>query len=1055
MTTVDQEALNEFVIESRELLEQAESDLMAFDVDAMSVDQEIINRIFRAVHSVKGVAGFFGLDVISALSHAMESLLMKVRDGELGLTAEIVDVLLKNNDRLKSLVNDVGNSNSVDVSDEIALLKELQETGRLPAAKEAAKPRAQAPKKQKAKPSKRSASIATDDGPPVATEAAPHESAFPRELALTDELRSALVRQGHHLFALSIEAGPDLRDKPLALADFLMELGTLGTIHQCSVDPVDFDAGDDVGADGRITIHVSTVMDAGLSAQAFGVSSDRIAEIPLREDASAAPKPAAVPPPIHKPARPALQADEEVREEAVRDDPAGAQSTDTVRVKTSVLNALMEMAGEMVLARNRLVRSLADKVEDSDGIGPILHQMSTTTTDVQELIMRTRLQPLGSLFGRFRRVVRDLSRKLDKKVILETKGGDVELDRRIIEGLSDPLTHLLRNSLDHGVESPEERLAAGKPASGTVTISAYQEAGMVNIDVADDGHGIDSDRIAMKALEKGLITEEQLSRMSEHEAMNLIHLPGLSTATEVTDVSGRGVGMDVVRTNIEKLGGSIELASTRGVGTTITLKLPLTLAIVSSLIVEAEDQRFALPQVGLEEAIRLKPGEGSERIERIRGADVLRHRGKLLPVVRLADVLGLERRYHDPADANAKPDRRAAISDRRGAPRPEDGSDAERREGSDRRSSLANVQRILVLRMARNRFGLMVDRIVDNEEIVVKPLSRFVRSCPCFSGTTILGDGTIAMILDPAGIVQHAGLKFDDLHHDEAMARQMEREKSLRESMSLVLFSNGTEETFALPLSQISRIEKIAAADIKRVGAEEFLQYRGASLPLLRLHDHLRIQTPAGDDATHYVLIPNVEGQQIGLVTSRVIDAVEVDASFDKDTITGPGIFGSAILDQGIVLLVDIHGVVAASNRGGAQQQLAGMADGRPLRVLVAEDTPIYQAILGSFLTRAGAEVTLAADGQEAWTTLSSGGFDLVVTDIAMPLLDGYGLLARIREGAATRQVPVLAISSIAISDEIGRGKIKEFDGVALKLDAPGLIRSVASAFARGQEVAS
>ena len=570
---------------------------------------------------------------------------MKVRDGELHPSADMIDVLLRNNDRLRAMVNDVTNSNDVNVSDNVAELSSFLEDGGAP------RPASAEPVQQE-----------SDAGSPGA-------SADAGEFVMSKELRASLKSGGYKLFCISVDPELDLEAKDATLADMVDNLNALGKVHHCTLSPEKaLDIPIETLKSMDIQVYVSTVLEGELAAAGFEIPADRLMEIPIEEievERSEAPAdllteadheseaPSAVPAAIapipagqesFAPSSPAGGGGSKSEESA------GHSGSETVRVKTSVLNALMEMAGEMVLARNRLVRSLADKLDDSDGVGPILHQMSTTTTDVQEQIMRTRLQPIGSLFGRFRRVLRDLSRKLDKKVTLEARGGDVELDRRIIEGLTDPLTHLLRNSLDHGIESPDDRRKAGKSITGKVIISAYHEGGMVNIDIQDDGKGIDVERIVLKALEKGLITEDQVNKMSEHEAMNLIHMPGLSTAKKITDVSGRGVGMDVVRTNIEQLGGTIDLASKQGEGTSVTLKLPLTLAIVSSLIVEAENQRFALPQVGLEEAIRLKPGDGKERIENVRGASVLRHRDRLLPIVKLADILELESTFIHPED---------------------------------------------------------------------------------------------------------------------------------------------------------------------------------------------------------------------------------------------------------------------------------------------------------------------------------------------------------------------------------------------------------------------
>jgi two-component system chemotaxis sensor kinase CheA len=1109
MTDADRELLDEFVVEAREQLEQVEPDLLGLDPSG-PLDNQVVNRIFRAVHSVKGAAGFFDLRVVNALAHAAESALMPVRDGALAADAALVDLLLAANDRLRALVDDVGHSNDADVSAQVRALEGWLARARGGAAPGAAGKTA-APEPAPAPAAEPAAAPAPAAAADVPTAAAAPPPAF----SLDEATRERLLRHGRRLYRLRVDpkALTQKTGKPLAaLIEKFRKVGEI--LHTAPVGPVL--AGEDPA---ELVVYAATVLAPHMAPYGFDVPESWLTELPLKLEDDADPKPApaaapapraAVPAPAPAPApvaasspapAPALAAAPAVSTPAPAPAPVavstpapapaapielplrgrsagdaerdasgggangggaagdGAGSRDeTVRVKTSVLNALMEMAGEMVLGRNRLLRALDGQVEKVDGLGPILNQVSAITTSMQEQVMRTRLQPLGSAFGRFRRLVRDMSAKLGKDVALETTGEDVELDRTIIEGLSDPLVHLVRNCLDHGLEPPAEREAAGKPRRGRVRIAAYHEGGMVNLDVEDDGRGIDVERVKEKALQQGLFAAAELERMSDREACNLIFMPGFSTAKVVTDVSGRGVGMDVVRTNIEKLGGSVELSSTKGQGSCVSLKLPLTLAIVSSLIVEVERQRFALPQVGLEEVVRLKPGdspgESRERIERVRGADVLRHRGKLLPVVRLADVLGLQRTFVDETTGERRPDRRQPIADRRAAPpaaaAPGEGGD-ERRRGSDRRRSQATVQRILVLRAGRHRFGLLVDRILDNEEIVVKPLSRFVHDCPSFSGATILGDGSIAMILDAAGLVKRANLRFDDLANDAHAESEAEQRRTLREQVPLVFFTAGTAETFCLPLAQVTRIEKVEVSDVRRVGSREYLSWQGASLPLARLDQLLPLSGVAEPTETLEVIIPKHEGAPFGIATARVIDAREIDLVVDRETIRWEGLLGSSLVDQDIVLLLDIHGFAALAGADrGAGCAVLPLGPTGPLRMLLADDTPFYRAAVESALARAGALVTAVGDGLEAWQRLSASpdGFDLVLTDLVMPALDGRGLLERIRKDARTAALPVVALttSRAAAAEAADAGGVS-FDAAAPRLE-PGQIRRSIGAIA-------
>ncbi len=1049
---IDISLLEDFVVESGELLTQAESDLLALDLDESPVDPALINRIFRAVHSVKGAAGFFGFSVIGDLSHVMENLLMQLREGELTPSTEMIDTLLKTNDRLKLLVASCTTSNEEKIDAELTMLNVFLAPLKGAAAHHSLLPSTKAVQPETDQPGR---DAQTSVAKPKLS---PPESQQDRvqEYQLSIEKRAELGRNGFRLYRLEISGGDHLDQQGLTIYEFLKAVNSVGEVLHCSVDPETVvQMTDEQRAELSIQVHASTVLEPALAAVGFGIPADCIHDIPLKpkalvtQDRSPSPEGPSMGPTNQSKQR-LLQPQRRLPQKAPSADSSQSAADaergvfplqETVRVKTSVLNALMETAGEMVLARNRLMRCLTHHADGIEGLSPILQQMSTITSEVQEQIMRTRLQPIGSLFGRFNRLMRDLSSKLQKKIKFKTRGGDVELDRTIIEGLADPLNHLLRNSCDHGIESPSEREAANKDQEGTVSITAYHEAGMVNIDVEDDGGGIDVEFIKEKALYRGLMSLEQLDQLSDHEALNLIQMPGLSTAEEITDLSGRGVGMDVVRTNIENLGGTVEITSQKGLGSKITLKLPLTLAIVSSLIVETQGQCFALPQVGLEEAIRIKPG-GNDVIERVRGADVLRHRGKLLPIVRLADVLELKQAYIDPETGTSRPERRRNLSDQRFSGPAVFGDQPEGRM-EERRRPLSNVQRILVLRVGRNRFGLMVDYIVDNEEIVVKPLSSFVRGCPCFSGVTILGDGTISMILDPVGIVQQAGLKFDELEREEQITGRTEQELSMREPLSIVLLSNDTEETFAVPLSQISRIEKIRTADIDRIGDEEFLQYRGAPLPLVRIHRYLPVQHPATEPATMNVLIPKLYHRRVGLVTARVIDAIETEVNLDRQTIAGDGLFGSAVVNGKIVLLLNIHELALAAYPidDPASGQLSKIS--KQLRVLLAEDTPVYQAILTSYLEKAGTSVSVAANGEEAWRMLQADPYDVLITDLMMPQLDGSGLVSRIRTSDKLSDLPILEVISGGVSDSALERKISGVNASVSKLDGPGLLGSI------------
>ncbi|MCP3955781.1 MAG: chemotaxis protein CheA, partial [Desulfobacterales bacterium] len=430
--------------------------------------------------------------------------------------------------------------------------------------------------------------------------------------------------------------------------------------------------------------------------------------------------------------------------------PATGGADTSLRINVSLLDSLMNLAGELVLGRNQLLQALSSADQRLSSLAG--QRIDLITSELQEAIMLTRMQPIGIVFNKYPRVVRDLSRQLAKSIELDVEGKTVELDKTIIEAINDPLTHLVRNAVDHGIETPDARRAAGKPETGRVALKAYHAAGQVNIEISDDGKGLDGDKLAAVALSKGLITEEQVRAMSAREKVNLIFLPGFSTAEKVSDVSGRGVGMDVVKTNLDKLGGHTDIDSTPGVGSTIRIKLPLTLAIIPSQIVIAEDERYAIPQVNLVELLRVPADKAKERIEKVGEAEVIRLRGNLLPLVRLADLFGVQRTYCDP-ESGPHDDRRDNIADRRSKtspltdespeePRIQPSADDDfTRQPGDRRYRADSALNIAVVSAGVFKYGLIVDRLLDSEEIVVKPLGRHLKQCKGYAGATIMGDG--------------------------------------------------------------------------------------------------------------------------------------------------------------------------------------------------------------------------------------------------------------------------------------------------------------------------
>jgi two-component system chemotaxis sensor kinase CheA len=904
----DKELLNELIVESREHLSEIEPDLLELEQKGDAISGELINRIFRAVHSIKGGFGFFGIEHITKLSHTMENIMAKIRDKKLSITPAVTDALLRGVDKLRTLLDDVSNAESIPIEDELqGLVPFLDEKANAAAAQKKA-PDAQNPKVD--------------------------STIQQRHPDFTDDMVIDAVKNGKRLYQISVNSRSDFVDKGITPMSLLESWEKFGDILDVSLD-FDSITGLSGSADKEImySVLLSTVLEPDLVNPATGIPEEQIFTIDLKETreklkAAAAPKPGAAPAAGQQPG-PQTEGGAETAKAH------GKQETrieDALRVKVSLLNNLMNLAGELVLSRNQLMQTMNRKLNDVvdaetvrlidvPGLNNILQNIDMVTSTLQESIMQTRLQPISVVFSKFPRLIRDLAKKLGKEINLTLVGQDVELDKSIVEQLSDPLTHLIRNSVDHGIESADGRTKAGKPLTGEVVLHAFHEGGKVHIQIRDDGAGINRERVKQKAMENGLFTKEALAAMSDREIDGIIMLPGFSTAAVVSDVSGRGVGMDVVKTNIEKLGGTVDIESTLGAGTTITMKLPLTLAIISSLIVSAGGRRFAIPQVGIEELVRVRAKDVTEKINRLKDCEVLRLRGKLLPLVRLEHVLGAEPSFVHPETEERHEDKRKRWSDRRGTAQNEN-NEAERRKeeerrarGPDRRTSLSNAIKIIVLKYGEQHFGLVVEDVYDSEEIVVKPLSGYLKACQCYAGATIMGDGLVAMILDTNGIAVASNLRFTELEKDiETEKQRFAQESRRRHFRELLLFRAGTEGNFGLDLSMIARVEKVETSRIARVGSKEFLKYDDRSLRIIRLSDFLPVggSGPASNDHTFVIVSKGVK-HQMGIVADQVNDVVKTDAVLDTENIRSPGIIGSVIINSALTMVIDVEAVFKAA----------------------------------------------------------------------------------------------------------------------------------------------
>ncbi|HYK49642.1 MAG TPA: chemotaxis protein CheA [Terriglobales bacterium] len=546
----------------------------------------------------------------------------------------------------------------------------------------------------------------------------------------------------------------------------------------------------------------------------------------------------------------------------------------TIRVDVGLLDKVMNLVGELVLARNQILQFGAP-LKDS-GFLAASQRLNVITTELQEGVMKTRMQPIGTIWGHFPRTVRDVALACGKQVTIEMEGRDTELDKTIIEAIKDPMTHLVRNSVDHGIETPQKRMSSGKGPMGRLALRAFHEGGQVHIEISDDGAGLDLERIRQKAISKSLISAEQAGQLSEREITNLIFLPGFSTAELVTNVSGRGVGMDVVRTNIERIGGTVEVQSKLGAGTSVHMRIPLTLAIIPALIVTCGGDRYAIPQVSLLELVRLEGDQVRTRIELVHGAPVHRLRGRLLPLVYLHRAL-----------------------------HPED----------EERVATNDVINIVVLQADHQQFGLVVDEIKDTEEIVVKPLSKQLKGVIAFAGATIMGDGKVALILDALGLAQSAHVISEKSPHAVKEKESADKEKSGSNRQKLLLFQVGKNGRMAIPLSLVARLEVFAPSSVEISGQRQVVQYHGQIMPLVWVSSATETTTSVigTNDAPLQVVVYAESGRSVGLVVERILDIVEDDLVIEQVT-ERIGILGSAVVQQRVTDLLDVQQVVRAAH---------------------------------------------------------------------------------------------------------------------------------------------
>lgn len=959
--------VSDFIAETREGLEALDSELVRFE--QQPEDPETLGSIFRLIHTIKGTCGFLGLTRLQTVAHSAENVLGGFRDGVLPVSTVAVSAILDTVDLIRTITDALASTGIEPEGDDGILIGRLEAIlagdRDQPPVLGATVGRTEAPfPGDTRKLIERLGGDATLDAAAEAALNCLHtdeqfgclfvEADIDRLQAAIRDCLSGLARGNVAAVSLS-----DSLSSVFSLPPSAQMLGV--TLQAVAIALLELDVPQ--GAVDALRELVELPAQPGAPAEHFLSTSatDVIEESPRlvpEAERNVAPPPTEVPG-----VSPASGGPRSVPEA-----PSPAQ---TIRVSVDALEHLMTVVSELVLIRNQLIQTL--RLEPESAFAAPLNRLNQVTSELQEGVMTTRMQPISGAWAKLPRLVRDLAQDLGKRIDLVMLGQDTELDRQVLELIKDPLTHMIRNAADHGLETPAERHAAGKSETGRITLQARHEGGAIVIEVSDDGRGLPADRLRAKALASGIVTPAQAEQMTDIEARQLIFLPGLSTASEVTSVSGRGVGMDVVRTNIEKIGGGIELASVEGGGTCFTIRIPLTLTIVSALIVECCGERFAMPQSSLVELVSASDGSG-RTIEYIDGVAVLRLRDRLLPLISLQSLLQLE-----PV----------------GDPPPE--------------------TCIIVARVGAFNFGVIVDRVFDTEEIVVKPVATVLRHLKLYSGATILGDGAVILILDLKGVSVESGAgQVAGSAPEEADA-----EAKAESLSSILVFRAANDSLKAAPLANVARIEELGAEQIEWIDGRTVIQYRGKLMPIIGSDAGPAAAWEGGERRP--LLVFARDDRTVGLLVNEIIDIVESAVTTDMPS-AGAGALGGLIIGGVATELIDVGyywrralqeaevtATAPQSSAGPAAVQVSAAIPNR--RLLLVDQSPFSQLLLQPLLAQAGYEVTVATDPAAALNLYDAGEhFHLIMADTSNPA-EAREFASAFGRAATWHKTPMLSLA--------------------------------------------
>jgi two-component system chemotaxis sensor kinase CheA len=919
----------EFKIEILEMLDRAEKALLEFDQlpDNISAPS-LYDEVFRAYHNIKGAAGMMEWEVLQHHVHQLENVLMDSKETS-SIPKHLVGWFLKGNDATRSIMANESHDFTYNLPDEEKLETKVS-----------------IPQSDLNLPEEFFAEV--NEGLERISAALIKLERGEGDKALVD----SLYRDIH-----SIKGAVQLFG--LEGASHLSHGMENSLEHVRNMDKLEIDKA-----------HVSTLL---LCVDLMNMCVQNPQDEAVLKEAQFMVK-LLIPFSQVVPVKAIVQV--EVKSEtAVVETKGDADKVDTtIRVQVSLLDRLMTLMGEMVLVRNQVLQ-YSNNCDDLEFLN-LSQKLDVVTSELQEETMKTRMQPIGNILTKFQRVVRDLSGSLNKKINLQLVGVETELDKSLIEAVKDPLTHIVRNACDHGIETPDCRLQFGKSETGTITIKAYHEGGQVIVDISDDGKGLSRSKLIQKAIEKGLVTPEKADGMNDRDVQALIFAPGFSTAEKVTNVSGRGVGMDVVKSNIEKIGGLVDITSTEGKGTKITLKIPLTLAIVPAMIIRTQNDRYAIPQVKLVELVRVE----KTAIEFVQGRPVYRLRGNILPLVNLKEILGAEASESD-----------EAIN-------------------------------IVVLNSESQLFGMIVDEILDTADIVVKPLARFLKSISLYSGATVLGDGSVAFILDVLGIAQkHLGTSThqDSNTMGDKYSDALSNELALKE---YVLISLGSQAKHAIPLSAVSRMEEIKTTSIELSGHQRVIRYRGGILRIVSLNEILGYPEIKNETDITQLIVAKVDEELIGIEVNQIIDVLSTRDYLDEALSTHEIITGNLVTATEIIVVIDVNKVFDLSR---PQYTSSRNLEGRGNKILLVEDTASIRMKISQELIGHGFEVETAQDGIDGLKKIADHKceFDLIISDIEMPRMDGFEFVKKVRTIERLKSTPVIAFTTKNTSEDLNKAK--------------------------------